>query len=164
MNASAAPAAPAPARSARHPRAARQRRRLIAAHVHVSAALLLATALLWKAGAELPARRWWELGLAVITALSAASAFAHALLPWLADQLPPRIQRAGIWQAFLFSIPAAVATVTSIGFPAVGACQLLLVAAILAEVGDRQRVLLFLWAVAGTVFLAALWHVHDPLV
>lgn len=140
-------------------RTARQRR-LIAAQVHVSAALILAAGLLWEAGAKLQAAGRWDLRLILL--VSAALAVVHALLPWLVDGLTPRTQRVGIWQALVLALLPASATVTEIGFGAVGACQLLLVAAVLAEVGARRRVLTFLWGVGAAIFLLSLWHLREP--
>ncbi len=136
-------------------------RRVIAAQVHVSAALLLASALLWSAGQDLDAIGRWELGLILLVA--AGLALVHAVLPWLRPSLSPRRQRTGIWQALVLAAIPAAATVTLIGFSAVGACQLLLFAGVLAELGARRRMLAFLWTLAGIAYVATLWHLRSPL-
>lgn len=137
-----------------------RQRRLIAAQVHVSAALLLAAALLWNAGQKLDALGRWELQLILVVA--AGLALIHAVLPWLLPVLSPRRQRTGIWQALILAAIPAFATTTLIGFSAVGACQLLLFAGVLAELGVRRRMLLVLWTVATIVYLVTLWHLRSP--
>lgn len=68
-------------------------RRLIIAQVHVSAALLLAAALLWNAGEKLDAIGRWELRLILVAA--AALALVHAILPLLEWWVIPIAAAAG---------------------------------------------------------------------
>ncbi len=139
-----------------------RQRRLIVAQVHVSAALLLAAALLWNAAEELDALGRWE--LAFILVVAAGLALVHATLPWLLPALTPRRQRTGIWQALILAAIPAAATTTLIGFWAVGACQLLLLAGVVAELGARRRILLLLWVLGTTAYAITLWHLDSPLV
>ena len=136
-------------------------RRLIAAQVHVSAALLLAAGMLWNAGEQLDALGRWELRLILVAA--ATLALIHAALPWLIPAQSPHRQRTGIWQALVLATIPAAASVTLTGFLALGACQLLLLAGVLAEIGARCRMLTFLWTVATVAYLVTLWHLRSPL-
>lgn len=137
-----------------------RQQRLIAAQGHVSVALILAAVLFWRAGEQLNAQGSWELQLVMV--LAAGVALVGAVAPWVLPDLSPRTQRICIWQPLLLAAIPSVATVTYIGFEAAGACQLLLIAGVLAEIGARRRILLFLWGVAAVTFAISLWHLRGP--
>lgn len=134
----------------------RRQQRLIAAQVHVSAVLVLAAGLFWGAGEQLTAQGRWELQLVLV--LAACLALVGAVAPWVLPDLSSRAQRICVWQPLILAAIPSVATVTYIGFEAVGACQLLLIAGVFAEIGARRRMLLFLWAVAAVTFAIILWQ------
>lgn len=136
--------------------------RTIAAQVHVTAALIMAAALFWKAGQQLDAIG--SVGFQVLIVLAAGVAAIGAVVPWLAPQLSPSAQRVLIWSSLMSAAVPATATVTFIGFAAVGGCQLVVIAGVFAEIGARRRMLPFLWAVAGVTFAITLWHLLAPLV
>ena len=130
--------------------------------MYVSAALFLATFLLWRAGTQLAARGQWELQLTL--AAAAMVAFVFAVLPWVASTFSPESQRAGLWKALTLAVIPAATTVHAIDFSAIGACQLLLTAGVLAELGARRRILAWLWATTASAFIVTLLHVARPLV
>lgn len=138
----------------------RSQRRLIAAQVHVSAAQILAALLFWRAGEELNTHGRWELQLVMV--LAAATVTVGATAPWVLPALTPRRQRLCTWQPLFLAVIPSATTITHIGVEAIGACQLLLIAGVLAEIGGRRRMILFLWAVTAAAFTISLWHTRHP--
>jgi hypothetical protein len=127
-------------------------RRALIARVHETVALVLAALSLWSAAIQLQALDGWTLwALPLVPA--AGLAFVRAMRSWIAPKVPVRWQRAVVWGALALATPTASATMTTIDFSALLACQLLLIAATVAEVPHKRRVAAFLWLVPMTVVL-----------
>lgn len=129
----------------------RRARRVLVAQLHEAAALLLAAAALWSAGVQLAAIDGWGLWAAPLF-VAAVVAGGRGATVWIGPALPLRWRRAAVWAALAIATPTALATMTTIDFSALAACQLLLVAAWLAELSTKARVVAFMWIVpAATV-------------
>lgn len=128
----------------------RRRRRIRVARVHEAAALALAAAALWSGGAQLAASDGWRLW-ALPLLVAAAVAGAGAALVWIGPPLSLRWRRAAVWGPLAIATPVALATMTKIDFSALAGCQLLLVAAWLAELPAKPRTVAFLWLVPAAV-------------
>lgn len=135
----------------------RPERRVLIAAGHEVAALLLATAALWSAAAQLRRTPGWRPWAPPLLA-AAAITVARAVLVPLSPRPSPTWRRATVWGALALATPTALATMTTIDFSALAACQFLLVAAALAEMPTRRRIVAFLWAVPSAVTIGLLLY------
>ncbi len=136
-----------------------RRDRLLVAQILVSVLLLIGAALLLVTAVRL-GRIWgdWRLrqfGLAAAAAAATLAAFA----PWLSPALSVVSQRVVIWMAVVL---ASATTATAMRVAHLGAylgIQMLLTAAVLAEIGTRRRALVwFVWTAAALTFVVLAYY------
>jgi hypothetical protein len=139
--------------------ASERRTRLLVAQTLVSVLLLVGGVLLLFASVRL-GRVWGEwrvhqTGLAVAAVVAALGAFA----PWLSPALSVVAQRVVIWTAVVLASVITVAVMRVGHLSMYLGAQLLLTAAVLAEIGTRRRALAwFFWTVAALTFVVVAYY------
>ncbi len=135
---------PAPARTSRLDR-------LVVSQAHCSALELAAAVLLAVAAQRLTrvpaADDGWRVPLLLAAGLSAVAAVG----PWLLARFQVFLQRALVWGGLVVASVGAVGATWEIDVRAYLALQLLLAAAVLAELGTRRRAIWWFWITASAL-------------
>ncbi len=102
----------------------------------------------------------WD-GWAVPMTASAVLVMVAAIVPWVYGTTVA-VQRALLWGGLLLASVVAMAAMVAIDLNALLGCQLVVLAAVLAELGGRPRVRLWFWG--SVVLLWGTYWLYNSLV